>query len=167
MYPATPLSTEATEPLPRATPSATVTFVLLPSATAPLTESPSVNLPKASLVPPNTTLFPKTNTFSDVFPIALLLPTEYELAAFMILGSPNAPEFSPVTMLPVPIEIAFLAVACAPVPMAIVFSAPSFTSVPMPIEFFKLSDKFLLSLSLLNPIIILFSALAVSVPAKL
>ncbi|CZE50637.1 Uncharacterised protein [Campylobacter geochelonis] len=71
-----------------------------------------------------------------IFPILLLLPTEYELAAFMILGSPNAPEFSPLTILPVPIEIVLSASALAPIPIAIAFAPTALESLAFPLSEF-------------------------------
>ena len=63
-YPTVPLSTEATDPLPSATPPATVTLVSLPMATAfftlvavPFAEEPMTILPSA---PVNVLLSPKT-----------------------------------------------------------------------------------------------------------
>ena len=48
-----------------------------------------------------------------------------------MLGSPIAPEPSPLTMLPVPIEMVLAALASAPLPIAMALSAVAFVSVPI------------------------------------
>ena len=61
----------------------------------------------AALLPKPTELFavtvmllPNANTPVWVAPMLLLLPTENELAPKIMLGSPNAPELLPETVLP-------------------------------------------------------------------
>ena len=49
----------------------------------------------------------------------------------MVVGSPNAPELSPLTTLPVPTEIDCSPVACALLPIAMALTA--FVLAPLPI----------------------------------